>query len=120
MKKYYRISEERLKTLLSRELELQQLESDGVDNWMWYGEGRQDFLLDRINGRIPEEKIPEDIEFEDVAELDLKDYEEINTSKLIKKEDILIFIESLKDDPSVPKNYGTLLDIMNYIYKYKL
>lgn len=35
----------------------------------------------------------------------------------IKKEDILIFIERIKCDKNIPKNYGILLDIMRYIRK---
>lgn len=77
MEKYYKISETRLKELLKAELELDQLNADGVDNWTWYGEGREEFLLDVIGDRVPKEKIPEDVDFDFVAELDIKDYEEI-------------------------------------------
>ena len=77
MEKYYKISETRLKELLKAELELDQLNADGVDNWTWYGEGREEFLLDVIGDRVPNEEIPEDVDFDFVAELDIKDYEEI-------------------------------------------
>lgn len=73
----YIISEKRLKELLAAELELRQLEWGGVDNWTWYGEGREEFLLECIKGRVPEEDIPEDIDFNYIAELDLADYEKI-------------------------------------------
>lgn len=35
----------------------------------------------------------------------------------IRKEDVLKFIEDIKCNPDIPKNYGTLLDIMRYIRK---
>lgn len=39
------------------------------------------------------------------------------SDEYIKKEDILKFIEDIKCNKDVPKNYGTLLDIMRYIRK---
>lgn len=39
------------------------------------------------------------------------------SDEYIKKEDILKFIENIKCNKDVPKNYGTLLDIMRYIRK---
>lgn len=74
-KTYYLVDEATLINLLSSELELIQLESSGVDNWTWYGEGRREFLLEAIDGRISEEDIDEDLDFEDVAKLDLERYE---------------------------------------------
>ena len=71
----YIISEERLKELLYNELTLHELEYAGVDNWSGCGEGREEFLLDCINGRIPEEEIPEEITRSLIVELDLQDYE---------------------------------------------
>lgn len=73
----YIVDEKRLKELLAAELELQQLETGGVDNWSWYGEGRKEFLLEAIDGRVPEEEIPIDIDFDYVAELDLANYEKL-------------------------------------------
>lgn len=73
----YIVSEKRLKKLLAAELELQQLEAGGVDNWSYYGEGREEFLLEAIDGRISEEELPEDIDYEYVAELNLADYEKL-------------------------------------------
>lgn len=37
------------------------------------------------------------------------------TNKYINKTEILKFIENIKCDDNIPKNYGTLLDIMRYI-----
>ena len=71
----YLIEEKRLIELLVAELKLQCLENDGVDNWSYYYEGKDNFLLDCINGRAPKEKIPEDLDFEDITELDIKNFE---------------------------------------------
>ena len=81
MEKYYKISETRLKELLKAELELDQLNADGVDNWIWHGEGREEFLLDVIGDRVSKEEIPEDVDFDFVVELDIKNYEEIITKE---------------------------------------
>lgn len=36
-------------------------------------------------------------------------------SELIRKGDVIKLIEDIKCDNSIPKNYGTLLDIINHI-----
>lgn len=74
---YYKISKETLLNLLTARLELNQLKCSGVDNWSWYGEGYQEFMKEEASDYISEEEIPEDIDAEYVAELMLKDYEEI-------------------------------------------
>lgn len=74
---YYKISKETLLNLLTARLELNQLEWSGVDNWSWYGEGYQEFMKEEASDYISEEEIPEDIDAEYVAELMLKNYEEI-------------------------------------------
>lgn len=71
----YIISEERLKELLIKELKLEELYAGGVNNWEWYGAGDDLFLIDCVNGRVPEEEIPDDIDEEFIVNLDLKDYE---------------------------------------------
>lgn len=76
MNKNYIVSEERLRELLSAELQLQMLEAGGVDNWEWYGENRQLFLLDCINNRVSEEEIPDRINEDFIVDLDIKNYEE--------------------------------------------
>lgn len=73
-RKVYLVKEEDLLRLLAKELELDQLEASGVDNWGWYGEGREQFLLDAIEGRVSKEEIPDEIDFEYVARLDLKNF----------------------------------------------
>lgn len=68
--KLYIIDENTLKHLLARESELSYLESAGVDNWSYYGEGRDEFILQRlteINGCVSTRKVEEGLEFEDIA-----------------------------------------------------
>lgn len=72
--KMYLISGDELLHLLAAEWELNQLEVNGVDNWSWYGEGRKEFLLNAINNRVPKDELPEDIDFEYVARLDIEKY----------------------------------------------
>lgn len=74
MSRQYIVDEDVLLRLIARDIELEQLEAAGVDNWSWYGEGREEFLMEAISGCIPEDEIPEDIDFEDVAKLELQDY----------------------------------------------
>lgn len=73
MERKYIIGEERLIELLANELRLYCLENDGVDNWEWYYMGRKAFIKDAVNDRLDE--IPEDFDFEDVAKLDLENFE---------------------------------------------
>ena len=67
------IGEERLIELLANELRLYCLENDGVDNWTWYYAGKKNFIKDAVNDRLSE--IPRDFSFEDVAKLDLENFE---------------------------------------------
>lgn len=73
----YIISKERLLELLKAENELNVLEGDGVDNWTWYMEGRRQYLKEgaEIYGVNIDDN--EDFDFEDLAELDLQNFEEI-------------------------------------------
>lgn len=73
----YVIDEKRLRELLAAELELLYLECEGVDNWTWYGEGKEEFLIEEIDGRIPEEELPIYIDFDYVAELNLAKYKKL-------------------------------------------
>lgn len=74
-KKMYLVDEDTLLRLLEKQLELNHLEAIGVDNWTWYGEGREEFLLEAVAGRVSEEDIDSDIDFEYVAKLDLKNFQ---------------------------------------------
>ncbi len=73
----YIVSKERLLELLKAENELNVLEGDGVDNWTWYMEGRRQYLKEgaEMYGVNIDEN--EDFDFEDLAELNLQDFEEI-------------------------------------------
>ena len=72
----YIISKERLLELLKAESVLNVLEGDGVDNWTWYMEGRRQYLKEgaEIYGVNIDDN--EDFDFEDLAELDLQNFEE--------------------------------------------
>lgn len=85
--KMYLVDEDTLLRLLEKQLELDHLEAIGVDNWCWYGEGREAFLLEAVAGRISEEDIDSDIDFEYVARLDLKNFQ-IYKASSINKTDI--------------------------------
>lgn len=75
MGKLYIIDEKRLVDLLTKECRLEVLERDGVDNWSWYMEGRFDYLVEC--GFTKEEIYEQDIDFEDVAIKELKNYKEV-------------------------------------------
>lgn len=74
--KYYQISENDLLTLLTIRNECQCLDAEGVDNWEWYMENKNQFISEALN--IPIEKVEEeDLDFSDVAEAELKSFKEI-------------------------------------------
>ena len=73
----YIVSKERLLELLKAENELNVLEGDGVDNWTWYMEGRKQYLKEGAEMYGVNIDDNEDFDFEDLAELDLQNFEEI-------------------------------------------
>lgn len=73
----YIVSKERLLELLKAENELNVLEGDGVDNWTWYMEGRRQYLEEGAEMYGVNIDDNEDFDFEDLAELDLQNFEEI-------------------------------------------
>lgn len=73
----YIVSKERLLELLKAENELNVLEGDGVDNWTWYMEGRRQYLKKGAEMYGVNIDDNEDFDFEDLAELDLQNFEEI-------------------------------------------
>lgn len=80
--KYYKISEKELTDLLVSQLELNQLQWSGVDNWTWYGEGYRDFMKEEASEYLTKEKLEEksdEIDSMFVADLILNSgrYEEI-------------------------------------------
>lgn len=86
--KMYLVDEVTLLNLLSDQLELRQLEASGVDNWSWYGEGREEFLLDAVSDRVSAEDIDSDIDFEFVAKLNLKKYPTIDVDFSLREDDL--------------------------------
>ena len=72
----YIISKERLLELLKAEDKLNVLEGDGVDNWTWYMEGRRQYLKEGAEMYGVNIDDNEDFDFEDLAELDLQNFEE--------------------------------------------
>ena len=86
--KMYLVDEDTLLRLLEKQLELNHLEAIGVDNWTWYGEGREEFLLGAIGDRISVEDIDSDIDFEFVAKLDLKKYPTIDVDFSLREDDL--------------------------------
>ena len=75
--KNYKVPREVLLGLLAARLELMQLENDGVNNWSGYGMSYQEFMKGEALDYVSEEEMPEDPDAEYVAELMLKDFEEI-------------------------------------------
>ena len=73
----YIVSKERLLELLKAENKLNVLEGDGVDNWTWYMEGRRQYLKEGAEMYGVNIDDNEDFDFEDLAELDLQNFEEI-------------------------------------------
>ena len=71
----YIVSKERLLELLKAENELNVLEGDGVDNWTWYMEGRRQYLKEGAEMYGVNIDDNEDFDFEDLAELDLQNFE---------------------------------------------
>ena len=73
--KYYKISEEDLKYFIECRARLEALESGGVDNWSWYGDANTDYLCDmKEEYNIP---IEEDLDFKDIADREIKEFEEV-------------------------------------------
>lgn len=74
-KKFYKVEETDLLNMLEAYEKLTTLEEGGVDNWEWYGDSLTDRLIFlREEYGISDEK---DFYFEDVAKIQLKNYEEI-------------------------------------------
>lgn len=73
----YIVSKERLLELLKAENELNVLEGDGVDNWTWYMEGRRQYLKEGAEMYGVNIDDNEDFDFEDLAELDLQNFEAV-------------------------------------------
>ena len=71
----YLVEEKDLIELLSNSLRLEALERDGVDNWLWYGEGFREFLFEIAEENsvtIDEDSEDSDFSFQDAARLIIK------------------------------------------------
>ena len=66
MEKYYKISESELLNLLEAAIENNMLQTDGVDNWEWYGESRKEIIKEYFPNKNEEEL--NDYSFEDDIE----------------------------------------------------
>ena len=77
--KMYLINEARLAELLEAEAKLQCLEWDGVDNWEWYMDGCVRFIAEALC--ISEGEVKDrNLDFEDLAKIDIQSYEEYEGS----------------------------------------
>lgn len=79
MGKYYKVREPLLLSLLEQSNRLYALEQGGVDNWAWYGESFFNYLQRycKDNGIDPEQVDDGSFGFAELAEIDLKAFEEI-------------------------------------------
>lgn len=75
MEKYYKISEKELIELLATSIEMDMLNRDGVDNWMWYGEGFNDMIKEYFPEATEEEM--ENLSFSNCAKTLLENYPEV-------------------------------------------
>lgn len=76
--KKYLISEKELKEMLYAVNSLQALEWGGVDNWSWYGESFSDYVEHYIeDNQLNKDEINEDFNIDDIVELEIKRYEEV-------------------------------------------
>lgn len=66
MEKQYIINEKTLLTLLTDSYKLAQLESAGVDNWCWYGEGQIEYVAECL-GKTIDEVRENSLDFRDIA-----------------------------------------------------
>lgn len=69
IEKKYVLTETQLQSLLADVMELHMLQADGVDNWTWYGEGRQKTKEAYYPGNWEEldEDAQHDLSFWDIA-----------------------------------------------------
>lgn len=74
MENQYIVSESELIELLTAYHYANCLDADGVDNWVWYMEGKKDYLKEFEE---LEDADTEDLSFEDLAKRQLKNYKKI-------------------------------------------
>jgi hypothetical protein len=76
--KHYLISKKKLLSLLEDSFRLCALECGGVDNWSWYGNSVRDYLDTYIRANhieFEDEEDEWDFSFDDIAEREIKKYE---------------------------------------------
>ena len=74
--KYFKVSEAELRDYLLAVNKLACLERDGVDDWSWYMAGRSEFVAECL-GKTVEEVEDNYLDFEDVVDLDIQSFQEI-------------------------------------------
>ena len=78
MGEYCVIQKEELKRLLTESHILNCLERDGVDNWTGYMEGRDEYINSFLAANGITMNNEDDIDFDDLAEIEIKDYPTIS------------------------------------------
>ena len=72
----YILTEGQLLSLLEDKITLQSLETDGVENWVWYMESKNTIISDIL--KIPvEEVVKKQLTFKDAAKKELNQYSKI-------------------------------------------
>lgn len=75
--KYYKISEDQLKSFIESEEILTALQSGGVDNWSWYGESLYNYYEEYADENNLKE-YPPDLGIEAIVDNEIKKYEVLN------------------------------------------
>ena len=75
--KYYKISEDQLKSFIESEEILTALQSGGVDNWSWYGESLYNYYKEYTDENNLKE-YPPDLGIEAIVDNEIKKYEALN------------------------------------------
>ena len=75
--KYYKISEDQLKSFIESEEILTALQSGGVDNWSWYGESLYNYYKEYADENNLKE-YPPDLGIEAIVDNEIKKYEALN------------------------------------------
>lgn len=83
--KQYIVDEKTLLNLIARHIELDYLESVGVDNWTYYGECKDEYIQEELSCFLDEpislERIcDEDIDFKDIAKYRIKEFKEVENA----------------------------------------
>ena len=75
---FYKISESELRALLTASHKLDVLEQDGVDNWSWYMESKDEYIrLIAEANKFPGNWNEDHLDFEELVENEIELYERI-------------------------------------------